>query len=544
MRMRIDPRAVLAVAAFALLASLAGIALAVWGMPPEQLAPRLWRGYFTVLCRPAEGVPALAAALQGRKGVQAVVSRYTSPASFNSFDGFASVPVAALAERLDAGDPRFDPYLRGLGEFFRTTENGRSREVIYVRSERSAVWLLALLARLPEARGLRLRVLELGPAALLRLCLLCVFAALLVVGQEGWQLRLLTAAAVLPWVPVVTLGSALLLPAALALLPLWPALLGAAVPFFEERLYAGAARRRRRPAAPVSRRAPGSARGPALRLGGCLLAAAAVFIVLHRAGQPLGTLSLAAASGVLLVPLTYALLTLQMLRAEHVPFVPVPVALTPRRRAGGGGRNPGLAPAALAVILLCLPLLYVSQRLQPGGVPAPSAAAGPSGLSWAALQALDRDRRVGALPDLAAYLSHRAYQEGLAFGRPYAFPSPGERLVIPSFARTPDGEEVIRADRVALRYADTWLERTLAGAAESSVARLLVEQGQATRVERERGGERGAGPAAAALAAAALCLCAALVTCLLSPFDPRGLTLPRLCAKRGLALGRRQHIVW
>ena len=49
MRMRIDPRAVLAVAAFALLASLAGIALAVWGMPPEQLAPRLWRGYFTVL---------------------------------------------------------------------------------------------------------------------------------------------------------------------------------------------------------------------------------------------------------------------------------------------------------------------------------------------------------------------------------------------------------------------------------------------------------------------------------------------------------------
>jgi hypothetical protein len=530
-----DARLVLIVAVVALVAALAAVGAAVLGMPPEQLAPRLWRGYYTVLAGPSAGLPPFAAALAGHPGIDAVVSRYTSPASFNTFDGFATLPVAGLAARLDPQDPRYDPYLRGLEAYFRNAQEGGSQEVMYIRSDRSPAWLLALFARLPEARGLRLRLLETGPAAALRLALFCAFGALLVARQRGLELRLLSAAAALPWLPVIYFGSALSLLASLALLPVWPALLASVHPFLRERVFAPS----RRHQGPVGEGLPATSRPgvsrAAVRLLPPLLAVAALFLLLKRAGQPLGAAALAGASGLLLLPLLYAAVTLRLAFCQHVPFLPVPILARGQGRSRG---RPGVQTAALLMIcvaVLSLPLLALWSRLEPRIVPAPAAPTGAD-LSWASLEALSLDSQAGVLPDLADYVSHQAYQEGLAFGRPYTFPSLGERVVIPSFARGPDGQGVVRADRVVLRYPDAWLARTLDNAPEGSVARLLVDQAQAVPVHL-----RNAGVPALGAPALALCLCVALALGFLllpAEFD---LTALRLCANRGFALRRRQH---
>jgi hypothetical protein len=540
MKSAADPRLVLIAAVLSLLAALAAASVAVLGLPPQQLAPRLWQGYYTVLASPSERLPAFAAALQRRPGIAAVVSRYTSPASFNTFDGFTTLPIAGLAARLDPQDPRYDPYLRRLEAYFRSGAGAASPEVMYIRCDRSPAWLLALFARLPEARGLRLQLLGLGWAAALRLALFCAFGALLVARQRGYCLRLLSAAAALPWLPTVCFGSTLSLLAALAFLPLWPALLASAYHGLRERLFAPA---RRGPGlleeGVFFRGRPSSLPRASLRFLPRLLALAALFLLLKRAGQPLGAVVLAAASGVLLLPLMYAALALELAFYEHVPFLPVPI-LDPSR--GGSDARPAERTAALLMIclaLISLPLLGLGSRLNPRIVPAPArSAVQGAGLSWAALEALARETRGRGLPDLADYLTHQAYQEGLAFGRPYTFPSLGERVSIPSFERGPNGQGIVRADRVVLRYPDAWLARTLENAPAGSVARLLADQGQAVPVR-----PRNFGALSLDAPTVATYLCVALLLGLL--LFPRvfDLTATLLCVNRGLALTRRQHAI-
>jgi hypothetical protein len=166
-----------------------------------------------------------------------------------------------------------------------------------------------------------------------------------------------------------------------------------------------------------------------------------------------------------------------------------------------------------------------------------------AGLSWTGLRSLARDGAAGRqaaaggdLANLADYISHRAFQEGLAFARPYSFPSPEERLVIPSFLEGAQGPELVRADTVALRRDEAWLGRTLAGAPAGSVARLLVDQGRAVPVRLQPARGLGVGAAAALLYGIVVLFLGLLL--LPQEYD---LTAWPLCVKRGVAFRRRRH---
>jgi hypothetical protein len=118
-----------------------------------------------------------------------------------------------------------------------------------------------------------------------------------------------------------------------------------------------------------------------------------------------------------------------------------------------------------------------------------------------------------ALPNLADFLAHSAYQQSLAFQRPYRFPAPGERVYVSTYAAA--GAGYLQSRRVALRFSESWLSRTLASAAPGSVERMLVDQGRAGVVrwvaETQLAGELAPWPRAAAVALFLLaCLTATL----------------------------------
>ena len=84
----------------------------------------------------------------------------------------------------------------------------------------------------------------------------------------------------------------------------------------------------------------------------------------------------------------------------------------------------------------------------------------------------------GALPVLADYVAHVAYQEALPFGRSYALPAPDEQVTVTRYVRTAGGGRLLQEEEEVFRFSDEWLRATLAAAPPASVAALLIAQGR------------------------------------------------------------------
>jgi hypothetical protein len=518
----------------------------------------LWRGYYAVFLRDPTAQPEAAQDLPGP-----LVSRQSAAVSFNTFAGLASVRVAGLPARLDPADPRQDPFLRSVDAYFR----GPGGQWVYARTRRRP--LAAGLGRPDPGR----QVLELDPVAALIRLLLLAGASLLVLlpARVPHVPRWLLGLGLLPWVLAVPTGDLRDLLAFLLLYPFWVrAMVWAAEAQPGTGRGAGASARsaakgqkkgrpggvsRRKPrrtvkAAPRLSRLP-----PALRPAAKALAAAKPALAARaarartaaeaagRSGAPavvpavlalLGAaVFLLAAPGVRHLPGVLFALGADLFlmaalpaarrwersRRAHPLFLALPILGSLPAPAGRRRQRPSAGliavPAALALLaLVCAGSLSLEAHRR--GLTAPRLEpSGARGLSWATLAALPLSRDPLAPPHLGDYLAHMAYQQSLAFQRPYRFPAPGERVYISTYAQ--QGAGYVQSRRVVRRFAESWLPRTLAAAPPGSVERMLVDQGRAAVVrlagEPQLQRELAPWPRAAAVALFLLaCLTAAIVS--------------------------------
>jgi hypothetical protein len=130
----------------------------------------------------------------------------------------------------------------------------------------------------------------------------------------------------------------------------------------------------------------------------------------------------------------------------------------------------------------------VIDDLIPGGAvprPVPTASRRPR-LEYGELERIWAERGLRAsgsekrLPDLADYLAHRAYQEGLLYGREYEFPRRDETVELTRFRHEPDGSYSSFTEPV-LTYDGAWVDQSLREA-PPGITRVLVGIGYATGV--------------------------------------------------------------
>jgi hypothetical protein len=493
-------------------------------LPADWFHARLWKGYYTVFLRaPAE--PHAAA-----WGLGPLVSRQTACVGFNTFAGLASIRVAELPERLDTADPRLDPFLRRVSLFFQAPLG----QWMYARTPRGP--LLAELGRL----GPGLQVLELDPLAVLIRLLLLAAASLLVLlpARVPHVPRWLFGFGLLPWILLVSTGDLRDLLAFLLLFPSWvramawaaarqpgsarqaglqsgttrqaPAARGAGAKAQPARaLRAGSRRRRAAARRGKSRRRTRHPAWLAAALRAVVrISEAAKAAALVLAAKPLiptlavlgAAVFFLAAPGVRHLPgalfaLAADLCLLAMLpiarrwehsRRTHPLFRALPIL--GELRAAGGRRRKRLpfsalaVPAALAVLALASAGALRLESGRRGLCPPRPEPSGLRGLSWRTLAALPLSTETQTPPHLADFLAHLAYQQSLAFQRPYRFPSPGERIYVSHYEASAAGYAQSR--RVARRFAEAWLPEALAAAAPGSVERLLADQGRPAAVRR------------------------------------------------------------
>ncbi len=497
-------------------------------LPVDWFHSRLWKGYYAVFL-PSE------TALSARGSL---VSRQAATVRFNTFAGMAGVRVAELPSRLDPADPRLDPFLRGVDRYFRAPGG----EWVYARSNRGP--LFAGLGRL--GRGRQVLELDPAAALIRLLLLAGASLLILLPARVPHVPRWLLGLGLLPWALVVPTGDLRNLLAFLLLYPVWIRLMvwaagrqpgasgaarsrGRSAPAAKSRGQRGRAAGRRgkawraasagsrqarlraalsgiEPAGAAMKRAVKSlaaaAASLAARSGGpggarrrgssaavpwvlALLGAAVFFLAAPGAGHLPGAL-FALAADLCLLAMVPTARRWERSRRAHPLFRALPILGTLKtgasRRRQRLSTSALLVPAALALLALvsagALSLEARRRELRPPRLEPSSS----RGLTWESLGSLPLSSDPQAPPHLGDFLAHRAFQESLAFQRPYRFPAPGERIYISGYAVS--GTRYVQSRRVALRFSESWLPRCLAAAPPGSVERLLVDQGRAAAVRR------------------------------------------------------------
>lgn len=173
-------------------------------------------------------------------------------------------------------------------------------------------------------------------------------------------------------------------------------------------------------------------------------------------------------------------LVLKRTRQEHTLFYPVHIMKT----VGREYRIPNLRSIAAAAILAVIPAAgsIVGEIAYPP-LPQPASVTGISSFSWEDLELLSMANHVRELPDIADYLSHRAYQEGLRYGRAYDFPYREEPVVLTRYG-TSAGRIVARGETV-LVFDDAWFDEVITGMRLEPLAAMLLSHGvpAGTRIE-------------------------------------------------------------
>ena len=177
---------ILLVSTTLLSAAVLTLSLSILMLSPERIARRMWKKYYTLHIEKSETAEQLILQILESRRFEAVVSRYTSQTSFNTFDGFVSVPIHRVADRLDPLDPRFDPYMQRLGKLF-SIDSGRSWEVVYLLSDRNPLSTYLALREILRVANLKWRLIEFEPSRAVLQVLLCILYLSILVfkGSDG-----------------------------------------------------------------------------------------------------------------------------------------------------------------------------------------------------------------------------------------------------------------------------------------------------------------------------------------------------------------------
>ncbi|HAK46888.1 MAG TPA: hypothetical protein DCO79_13345 [Spirochaeta sp.] len=414
---------------------------------------RLWDNYYII------AVPEGDAELILQKeffGDADILSYYNTSIRYNDFAEMKSVPLSQIKDRFVEGDPRIDPFIEGAVDyFFSTDENAAVRELIYVGSSKS-VWDFYFQTR--RAAGAEVDNWIFPDFSIRnRLTTLALFIVCWLFGI--WLLsgmRIVAAAAGLPWIISVVVNGAGLLPAAVSVYIISILVIRETYPAV---LYYLNYRKIR------------------VRLSIYLYAAAfaAAFIgsLVLSLGRnlPAAPIIISTAAGFTCVFIYYSLKSHLVRMQEHRLFFPVSIS----SKAGteiSGNKIPEIAAAAAAVILLPMFVLFYQQNI-PVEVPVPQKPVESfSSWTWESLEFIDKS--YDGLVNAADLLTHAAYQEGFMYDREWRFPVQDEKLLVGGYVAV--NNKIEFKETCIQQFTENWYTSIIKPELNTGLTALLLSQ--------------------------------------------------------------------
>ena len=163
-------------------------------------------------------------------------------------------------------------------------------------------------------------------------------------------------------------------------------------------------------------------------------------------------------------------------------FEPVPIV----RPKSDALRSRPVAFLYAVASLILVSLLFFERG---PALPTPYAVRHVRDFSWEAVETMKRSGHSAALSDFLGLVTHAAFQETMAFGRPWRPPEKDERVYVREFILNPITGATVARRKVVKVFDATWLESVRRRSTPGSLGALFYAQGRPT-VSEMRGPER------------------------------------------------------
>ncbi len=416
-------------------------------LPASFDSGRVWGGYYMLTADSSTDVSALEQAL-GKAPVTDVISVRSAQVEYYDFESDAEISVSRLDERFDPEDPRFDPFMQRLSQYFSTEGAEGSYNILYVKSSVHPLVLWAGVRRAFRSFKTEWHLLEFS---LLRFVLLVSafggICGVLIYSSKGFRpLAVLTA---LPVFILVIGGSFLSFASAVALYFTWLFFMEEAVAVF--RYYLNYRKTGRHNYSRLMTRA------------GLFFVVFAVVLLFHggiEGGSNQIVMVLYVLSAFVTVSAAYGFfIYFQRERQIHRLFIPVSILKEDFwNRFKGKFSNFVILRLAFLVLLPAAVVLMFAGR-DNFYVPRPEKLRNVHSFSWESLYRLYLLSDESMLPDMSDYVSHRAYQETYAYGSEYHFPLENSSIVLSTFSR--EGDRLVKAEKTVHTFDGEWLHSVL-----------------------------------------------------------------------------------
>ncbi len=433
-------------------------------LSPAGGGDSIWPGYATFVVHGSYDLAELSSALNSA-GVHSYVGAETTRFWYNDFGPLATVKLSDLESRFDRRDPRLDPYMQSVVNYFQVQQEGETYHVIYVPGD--AATLMERIGPTMQERGVPLLSADTGvpDSVLLPILVLCAVVGSILCSRSRSPFVL---AAGLPLI-LATLrtgdpfGAAAGMLVYLAWVMSYPGILGA--------YGAGGSRGT----------AFSSASGvgvrprfltPYLAVAG-MVASGIVLWYSPRAllGLLLTLVGVGAAT-------TAGIAVERRRRAIREHGVFEPIAILPRRlRPRRLPRELYMAPLGALLVVLLIPAASSESELSLPSLPQPVRTTEDSDMM---VNSVDEKQ----LPTIEDFLAHRAFQQAFMYGWEFRLPERGEDLRIPEFER--NNGRIERRDRVAFSFDEDWIAGELDAIRENQhlgIESLLLAAGLPNGVE-------------------------------------------------------------
>jgi hypothetical protein len=421
----------------------------------------VWSDWSLLLVAPGEDHRQVLSLLENN-GIE-TVSRYNQTIRLQDYGRMKTILLNDYENLLEPLDPRIDPYMRNLDQYFTARDgNGTEWEIFYLFRGDSLVAADQLTRILEDSLiTYALPERENHNSLVFSLLGLLFFLFLALTSPAAWKEVLLYS---LPWLTALATGDPELLfsnnLAAYGMLllgrearSLWKHQIEypVEVPHLLKHF--------------IKTAFP----------GGFLLAGSLVFLLSsRRAGYTPGLL-LGMAAHAFLFSAEMAFLVWRSRRRLHRLFHPLPLVQ--------GGRLftiPPLGKSALIAVSLILLPLTAALMIREADWQMPLPEAGPRVISWETLAAEWDSSEADQLPGLHDFLAHRAYQEGFFYGGGYEFPGAGDKISRSRF--TIQNEKVVEEELSLVDFDNEWFVSSLDPSSVSGIPLILLSQGRVSRV--------------------------------------------------------------
>jgi len=399
------------------------------------MADSIWPGHATFLVSASHDLSEIDSALS-LAGIDSYIGAATTRFRYNDFGQLSTIKLSDLESRFDRRDPRLDPYMQRVPNYFHAESEDQAYHVIYVPGD--AAILMSRVEPIMQAQGVQFLNADTGDpdsggVPILVMCAVLGSAFLSrrrapFVLAAGLPLIAATLRTEDPFSAVAGLLFYLTWVMSFpGIMQAWDAGLGSGL---------------------LSARDARS--GARFRLLVVYMGAAAVvaFIVVLRYSPQallslvLSMLGVAAAAGAEL-----ALEHRRVALREHGSFEPI--AILPRRlRPRTLPRELYLAPLGALVVVLLVPAASSERQLSIPPLPQPLS-------TTDGYETVSNIRDAKHLPTIEDYLAHRAFQEAFMYGWDFRLPEMGEVVRIPEFER--NNGRIERKDRVVFSFDEDWI---------------------------------------------------------------------------------------